>query len=133
MVKKILKPLITVTIFSLLLMGCATAQNLIGPEKYAKELIPSDRTFFRQVRAVEDKGELKVSGRLRQQGMMRLDIPDYVNVALVDQSGAVIAAQKVAYYPRVLTGRKHSREARFSARFAEMPPAGTTVRVSNVN
>ena len=123
----------SLTIFSLLFMGCATSQNLLRPENYGKELVPHHHTSFSRVSAVEDEGELKVSGRLRQRGLMRADIPDYVEVALVDQSGAVIAAQKVAYYPRVLTGRKYRREATFSARFSEMPPAGTTVRVSNVN
>lgn len=133
MFNNIFKSLMGITVCILLFTGCATAQNLLKPEKYGKELIPHDRTYFSRVWAVEDNGALKVSGRLRLKGMMRIDIPDYVEVALVDRSGAVIASQKTTYSPRVLTGRKRRMEGRFSTRFPEMPPEGTTVRVSNVN
>lgn len=117
----------------LFLSGCVTTKNLLGPENYGKEIVPHDKTFLRAVWAVEDKGKLKVSGKLRLKGTLRVNIPDYVEVALVDRSGAVLAAQKVAYYPRTLTGRKLNKEARFSAWFAEMPPVGTSIRVCNVN
>ncbi|MDX9788570.1 MAG: hypothetical protein RBT11_17465 [Desulfobacterales bacterium] len=133
MSKNILAPLMGVMIGLLLCIGCAASQNLLRSEKYRKEIIPNNRASFSRVWAVEENGQLKVSGKLRPKGRMRLDIPDYVELALVDKSGAVIAAQKVTYYPRVLTGRKHRREAKFSALFSEMPPVGTTIRVSNVN
>jgi hypothetical protein len=117
----------------LFLAGCVTTKNLLRPENYGKEIVPHNKTSLRAVWAVEDKGKLKVSGRLRLKGSLRVDIPDFVEVALVDRSGAVLSAQKVTYYPRTLTGRKLNKEANFSAWFAEMPPEGTTIRVRNVN
>jgi hypothetical protein len=100
---------------------------------YIKETIPHKRTCFSRIRATEDNGEFRVSGKLRVKGIMRVYIPDFVEVALVDQDARVIEVQKAAYYPRVLTGRKLHKEAGFSVRFAKTPPAGTRIRVSNVN
>lgn len=133
MFKPILKPIMALMVCALFFTGCASTHNQLRTDQYAKELVPHHRSAFSRVRTVAEDGELKVSGALRLKGMMRVDIPDYVEVALIDQSGAVIAAQKTAYYPRTLTGRKCRREGRFSVRFPEMPPEGTTVRVSNVN
>lgn len=133
MMNYILKALMVATVCTLFFTGCATTQNLLSTENYIKETVPHHRTYFRQIWAVEDNGEFRVSGKLRLKGMMRVNIPDFVEVALVNQAGEIIEKQKVAYYPRVLTGRKRHREARFSAHFSETPPPGTTIRVSTVN
>jgi hypothetical protein len=117
----------------LFLAGCITTTNLLRPGNYGKEIVPHDKTSLKAVWAVDDKGKLKVSMKLRLKGSLRVDIPDFVEVALVDRSGAVLSAQKVAYYPRTLTGRKLNKEAKFSTWFAEMPPGGTSIRVRNVN
>lgn len=129
----ILKALMATTVCTLFFTGCATTQNLLSIENYIKETVPHRQTYFRQIWAVEDDGEFRVSGRLRLKGPMGANIPDYVEVALLDKDGAVIEKQTVSYYPRVLTGRRRHQEARFSAHFSETPPPGTTIRLSNVN
>jgi hypothetical protein len=83
--------------------------------------------------AVEDNGEIRVSGYLRLKGIHGFNIPNYVEVAFIDGEGHIVDAKKVVYYPRSLYGRKNHREGRFSATFAQVPPAGTTIRLDNVN
>ncbi|MDA8141149.1 MAG: hypothetical protein M0036_21100 [Desulfobacteraceae bacterium] len=120
------------------LTGCATtgtlvAQNLLSTGMYKKEFIPDPETYFTQVWAVEDKGQLRVSGNLRLKGFIGLNVPDYVEVALLKPDGAIIDAKKVAFYPQHLHGHEGHMEARFRATFAQAPEAGTTIRLSNVN
>jgi hypothetical protein len=116
----------------LLASGCATSQNMLGKE-FTKETIANSKTYFSQVYAVADDNELMVSGKLRLKGSFGTNVPDFVEVALVDGAGKVIESRKVAYYPRVLSGSRKHREARFTTRFSEKPPAGTIIQVSNVN
>ena len=127
------KMMATAAISTLLLSGCATTGNLLHTKSYAEEKVAHPQTYFTQVRAAEDDGEFRISGRLRLKGQPGLDIPDWVEVTLLDTDGTVIDSRKVLYYPRIMGGSKHSREARFVARFDETPPAGTVVRLSNVN
>lgn len=116
----------------MLVSGCVTTRNMLGTE-YQKELVPHSRTYFSQVWAVEDDDEFRVSGKLRLKGNIGANVPDYVEVALVDETGKVIGSREVAYYPRILNGRRKHREARFTARFEETPSAGSVIRLSNVN
>jgi hypothetical protein len=116
----------------MVLSGCATTQNRVGKE-FTKETIPNSKTYFSQVWAVADDNEFRVSGKLRLKGSIGMNVPDFVEIALVDESGKVIEKQKVAYYPRSLTGRRKHREARFTARFNQAPPSGSIIRLSNVN
>ena len=85
-------------------------------------LLPNPEPYFSQVRAVADDDEFRVSGRLRLKGNIGANVPDFVKVALVDETGKVIESRKVAYYPRLLSGRRKHREARFTARFDQAPP-----------
>lgn len=113
--------------------GCATTQNMLGKE-LTKETIPNSKTYFSQVWAVADENEFRVSGKLRLKGSLGHNVPDFVEVALVDAGGKIIEKQKVAYYPRILTGRRNKhREARFTARFNQTPPPGSIIRLSNIN
>jgi hypothetical protein len=114
------------------LSGCATTQNMIGKE-LTKETVPNSKTYFSQVWAVADDDEFRVSGKLRLKGSLGYNVPDFVEVALVDDEGKIIEKQKVAYYPRILTGRRKHREARFTARFNQAPPPGSIIRLSNLN
>lgn len=115
------------------LTGCAAPRNLQGEGSYPKEVVANEHTYFRQVWAVTDDDELKVFGRLRLKNRVGINVPDYVEVALLDADDKVIDRQKVAYYPKLLTGSPGHREARFTARFPETPPRGTVVRLRNVN
>ncbi|MFN2368204.1 MAG: hypothetical protein ABR605_04545, partial [Desulfurivibrionaceae bacterium] len=105
------------------LSGCAASQNLVGKE-LTKETVPNSKTYFSQVWAVEDDKEFRVSGKLRLKGSLGFNVPDFVEVAMVDAGGKIIEKQKVVYTPRILTGRRKHREARFTARFNQAPPAG---------
>lgn len=116
----------------MVLSGCATTRNMLGKD-FTKETIPNSKTYFSQVWAVTDHDEFRVSGKLRLKGSVGHNVPDFVEVELVDAEGKVIEKQKVAYYPRILTGRRKHREARFTARFDQAPPSGSVVRLSNVN
>lgn len=127
------KMMATALISAMFMTGCATTGNLLETESYTKEKVAHPQTYFTLVRAAEDDGEFEISGRLRLKGHPGLDIPDWVEVALMDTDGTLIDSQKVLYYPRIMGGSKHSREARFIARFSETPPPGTVVRLSNVN
>ncbi|KJS31315.1 MAG: hypothetical protein VR64_11985 [Desulfatitalea sp. BRH_c12] len=133
-VKILLVGLAAIALFT----GCATTgvhpwtENLMGT-KYRKATVDNKQTYFRQIWAVEDNGELRISGYLRLKGMHGFRVPDYVEVALITPGGDPMAAQKVLYYPRSLYGRKSHREGRFVATFALIPPEGTTVRLENVN
>ena len=114
------------------LSGCATTQNMIGKE-LRQETVPNSKTYFRQVWAITAEDGFKVSGKLRLKGSFGHNVPDFVEVALVDVEGKVIEKQKVVYYPRILTGRRKHREARFTARFDQTPPTGSFIRLSNIN
>ena len=116
----------------IVLSGCATTRNMMGQE-YIKETVPNSKTYFSQVWAIADEDEFRVSGKLRLKGSLGMNVPDFVEVELVDDGGSVIDKQKVAYYPRILTGRRKHREARFTAHFNQAPPAGSVVRLSNVD
>jgi len=133
MFKPFLKTISAVAVCALLSAGCAATRDLLSTETYRKEIISHGRTSFCRVWAIEEAGGFRVSGELHLRGAMKRNIPDFVDVSLVGRAGSVIAAQKVLYYPRALAGRKFHREARFSAWFVEIPPAGTTIRVSNVD
>lgn len=116
----------------MVLSGCAATPNMVGKE-LTKETVPNSKTYFSQVWAVADDDEFRVSGKLRLKGSLGHNVPDFVEVALVDAGGRVIESQKVTYYPRVFTGRKKHREARFTARFDQAPPSGSIIRLSNIN
>ena len=119
--------------FSLIVIsGCATTQNLLDKE-YTKETVPDRQTSFTQLWAVEDEGEFRVSGKLRVNGSMAINVPSFVEVALLDKNGVVIDRQKVSYHPGILNGSKGHREASFIARFPVAPPNGTIIRLSNVD
>ena len=125
--------LILIAVFITLISGCASTRNLLKTGDYVKETTPHSRTAFRQIWAVDDDGMFRVSGNLRLKGRVHANVPNYVEVTLVDTAGAVIEKQKVLYYPRILTGRKGRVEAKFTARFSKVPPRGTTIMISNVN
>jgi len=112
--------------------GCATTRNMLGTE-YRKESVPNSRTYFSQVWAVADDDGFRISGKLRLKGPFGINVPDYVEVALIDEAGNIIDSRKVGYYPRILSGRRKHREARFTARFEQAPPSGTVIRLENVN
>lgn len=133
MFKFILKTLFTVGVCAMVSAGCAGKYDLLRTETYQKEIFSNGRTFFCRVWAMEEKGGFRVSGELHLGGAAKRDIPDFVDISLVSGAGPVIAAQRVLYYPRTTAGRKFHREARFSAWFSEIPPAGTTIRVSNLD
>lgn len=116
----------------MVLSGCATTRNMLGKD-LTKETIPNSKTYFSQVWAVTDDDEFRVSGKLRLKGSFGHNVPDYVEVELVDAGGNIIEKQKVPYYPRILTGRRKHREARFTARFEQASPSGSVVRLSNIN
>lgn len=116
----------------MVLSSCATTQNMVGKE-LTKETVPNSKTYFSQVWAVADDDEFRVSGKLRLKGTIGANVPDYVEVALVNEAGKVIVSRKVAYYPRILSGGRKHRVARFTARFDQAPPFGTIIRLENVN
>lgn len=124
--------IISVLVAPMVLSGCAAMQNLVGKE-FTKETVHNSKTYFSQIWAVADDDEFRVSGKLRLKGSIGVNVPDFVEIALVDLGGEVIESQKVAYYPRVLTGRSKHREARFIARFHQSPPSGSIIRLSNVD
>jgi hypothetical protein len=75
---------------------------MLGKE-LTKETVPNSKTYFSQVWAVTGDDEFRVSGKLRLRGSFGHNVPDFVEVELVDDGGSVIDRQKVAYYPRMLT------------------------------
>ncbi|NPA25273.1 MAG: hypothetical protein GXO34_05560 [Deltaproteobacteria bacterium] len=95
--------------------------------------VTNSKTFFRQVRTAVDDDGFRVSGRLRLKGRTGSNVPDYIEISLLDREGRVIESRKVSYTPKILCDRGKRREARFSARFSETPPAGGTVRLSNID
>lgn len=133
MFNHIIKAIMLSAICGLILTGCANTNNLLNTDKYSRVTVPHNRTYFNKVWAVEEDGRFKVSGRLRVKGNTRAYIPQFVEVALIDDAGMIIEKRKVAYSPRVLTRRARQRGARFSAYFMATPPAGSTIRLSNVN
>lgn len=128
-----LKALMMTAFCALIFTGCASTYNLLNTDKYSKVTVPHNRTYFNRVWAVEEDGRFKVSGRLRVKGNTRAFMPKFVEVVLLDSNGMVIDKSKVTYSPRVLSRRTRHRGARFAAYFMATPPAGTTIRLSNVN
>ena len=116
----------------MILSGCATTRNMMGAE-YQKDLVSNSKTQFRNVWAVADEDGFRVSGKLRLKGSGGANTPKYVKVSFVDDAGKAIDSQKVVYYPKILRSKGNRREARFVARFDLAPPAGTVIRLENVN
>ena len=125
---------LTLSVAVFLFYGCATSMtNLVNSGYYGKEIISDKRAYFSRIWAVEEGGELRVSGYLKLRGAIGFDIPEYVEVSLVKPDGELLDAKKVAYFPRSLYDRQGHREGRFRATFAQAPPQGTTIRLNNVN
>ncbi len=116
----------------ILVSGCATTQNMLGTE-YEKEFVHDTRAYFSQVQTFTDNDGFKVSGELHLRGTIGVNMPDYVEVALVDTAGEVFEIRKVAYYPRTKNGRGMQRKARFTARFDQPPLIGTVIRLKSVD
>lgn len=117
---------------TILLPGCAATHNMVG-HAYTTETVPDPQTYFSQIWAAESSGGLKISGKLRLKTRLGVNVPEYVEVALIDQEGAVLDQQKVPYFPRALTGSSNHRDARFVAYFANTPPPGSIIRLRNVD
>lgn len=114
--------------------GCAISKNQLNTGQYQMEFVPNTETKFSQVLAVEENNKFRVGGYLQLKTINPIDVPDYVEVALIAPNGEVLDLKKVAYYPeRSLHGRKCHKKGHFSAIFQEAPPMGTTVRLNNVN
>lgn len=126
------KTIITLMVCGLLFSGCATRRNLISKGTYKKDVTSSPQVAFSRIWAVEDGDAFKVSGELKRTGVV-VDIPNHVQIELVNQEGEVIDKKKVDYYPTSLTGVRGRREARFSAEFDTSPPIGAAIRVSLVD
>ena len=133
MFNHIIKALMLSALCTLILTGCANTSNLLNTDNYIKETVPHKRTFFNKVSAMEEGGRFKVSGRLRVKGHTHSYIPKFVEVTLIDSAGMIIDKMKVVYSPRMITRSVRHRGARFAAYFMETPPAGTTIRLSNIN
>lgn len=116
----------------IVLSGCVTTQNMIGT-KYTKEVIPNSAIYVTQVWALANDNEFTVSGKLMFKGFIGANIPDFVEISLIDKRGEVIEKQKVAYFPRTISYRRKHRKARFKALFTQVPPSGSTIRVSIVS
>ena len=115
-----------------LMSGCAAAHNMAGSE-YRQELVPDSQTYFSQVWAVADDDEFRISGRLRLKGGVGTNVPDFVEVTLVDESGKTIERREIAYYPTRLADRRKYRQARFTTVFDQLPAAGTVIRLAMTN
>jgi hypothetical protein len=134
MTKRVLVILLLALLVIVSLSGCAASTaNLISAGFYEKQTIPDKKTYFSRIWAVEDDGGLRVSGYLQLKGAIGVDIPEYVEVALVKPDGDLLEAKKIAYFPRSLYNRPGHREGRFRTTFTQVPPQGTTIRLSNVN
>ena len=133
MINHILKIFLLTVISSFLLYGCATTKNSLNTSDYIINAVPHQQTKFRHIWAVEYNEEFWVSGRFYIKGTSVVNIPDQVEVDLLDQSGAVIETQKVVYYTKFVAGPRNRKEARFAANFKETPPPGTTIRLSIVD
>lgn len=131
MTHHIVKIITTACICILGFAGCAATQNRLGKE-YPTDVIPNHKTYFSQLSAVEKDGAFRVSGELRLRANGG-NVFGYVEVALVEKDGSLMEIQKVAYHPRILNGIKRHRTARFTARFTQAPPFGTTIRLGNVD
>ncbi|MGB5156235.1 hypothetical protein [Desulfobacterium sp. N47] len=114
--------------------GCAISENQLSTGRYRMKFVPNTETKFSQVLAIEENNKFRVSGYLRLKVLNPIDIPGYVEVALLTPNGEVFDLEKVPYYPeKSLHGRKCHKKGHFSAIFPEVPSAGTTVRLNNVN
>jgi len=123
---------VSVLISALFLFGCTPSLDL-SKRGLSVERVSNPKTYFRQVWAEEDAGGFRVRGKLHLKDMIASSVPVFVQVDWVDPDGEIIHVQKVPYCPKILTGKKRDREARFSAHFEEAPPPGTVIRLSNVN
>ncbi len=132
--KKYLQLTMLVLIGIEVLAGCAMANHLMCTWQYRMEFVPNTQTKFSQVLAIEEDGKFRVGGYLRLKVLNPIDVPDYVEVALVTTDGEILDMKKVPYYPqKSLHGRKCHKKGHFSAIFPKVPLAGTTVRLNNVN
>lgn len=131
--EKLFKTLLFATACALFFTGCAATTPSLNAESYRKETIPHRHTYFTQILTGKDEKGFTVSGQLHMKRGRVFNIPDYVEVALLDKDGDILKTQKVAYSPPLSTRRKHHTGAGFSANFVETPPPGSIIRLSNVN
>jgi len=123
--------IVIVSALSLLLFGCVASENLFETGVYVKKIEPHHSVFLFRLRAVEDNGSLKITGRLRLKGSLGINVPDYVEVSLLDKEGVEMATQIVSYQPKVLRGDSGRIKARFSAEFPKIPQPETVIRFKN--
>ncbi|MEW6428904.1 MAG: hypothetical protein AB1568_12815 [Thermodesulfobacteriota bacterium] len=112
------------------LSGCVAGGNMLAGDTYRRVDVPDANASFRQVLAVENDGQLKVSGRLRATTPSTYLQPKQVEVTLIDPSGTRLDSRRIAASPKVLPGHKHHREERFSTTFDQVPPPGTTIQLA---
>ena len=104
--------------------GCAHRQiDLIKDGTFVLEKNPEGYSHFRNIHAYEEQEELAVAGYIR--GLFR---SGHVDVEILGPERTVIA-QKCLDVRRRTGRRSRTRDARFEARFAVHPPAGSVIRV----
>jgi hypothetical protein len=124
--------MLAAVIATITLSGCAAGSRWTA-KNFRTELVPSSKIYFSQVRTTEERDGFKVSGKIRLKGSSAANLPDYIEVTLTDTAGNAVATRKVPYSGVLVGSSRRHREASFSALFAEVPPQGTVIRLSNVN
>ena len=113
-----------------ILSGCA-AGGRWTEKQFSTELVPSSKIYFSQVRTIADSDGFKVSGKIRLKGSSSANLPNFIEITLLDIAGNVIATRKTPYSGIWNGSTRRHREASFSTLFAEVPPHGTVIRLSN--
>lgn len=133
---------VVVVFLSAVLGGCARrGTDLIATGRLTAEPL-TDRALREPPAVCDDEGDLTVSGRLASGA--RSAPGSYIDITVVDPSGAVITDARLIYMGTPVStgkgalfvdgsyrrgGTRHSHYDIYSARFHGLPPEGSVVRI----
>lgn len=109
------------------LSGCATTSNSVGQEDIRLERISSQRAKVSYAYIASDDDSFAVRGHVTKRYVARGPIPGHLHVTVVDSAGAVLSDTPIRYMRK----SAKSRKADFFLALPEVPPSGSTIRITH--
>lgn len=124
--------LIALTAVFAALFGCTSSMtNLVSSGEVSVERMPSKgNTQIFKVYVYKEGDELVVSGRIKRLIKNNLPSRGHVDIAVLSPKGETIAKTSTAYTPLIISRGGPHRASHFTARFSDMLPEVSTVRLS---
>jgi len=111
--------------------SCASSHlNLVENGTVTIERIPYEGCYISKVNAIEDDGELVISGRVKRRSLLSIS-RGHIDIAIINSEGKVLKELSTLYTPQYIPAKRiHTREARFKVRLPNIPYKGNKIRVA---